>query len=102
VASIAATGFGLTALCIAVERGWIDRSAARERTRNTLRFFANQAFHEHGWFYHWLDVKSGERRWKSEVSSIDTALLLAGALTLRQYFHDDPDIPKLATQIYER
>ena len=102
VASIAATGFGLTALCIAANRNWISHADARERTRNTLRFFANKAFHEHGWFYHWLDAKSGERRWKSEVSSIDTALLLAGVLTVRQYFHDDPEIPKLATKIYER
>src|SRR6185295_18993704 len=102
VASIAATGFGLTALCIAVERGWIDRSAARERTRNTLRFFANQAFHEHGWFYHWVDAKTGERRWQSEVSSIDTSLLLAGVLTARQYFLEDKDITSLAKKIYQR
>jgi hypothetical protein len=102
VASIAATGFGLTALCIAANRNWIPQNEARERTRNTLRFFANKAFHEHGWFYHWLDAKSGERRWKSEVSSIDTALLLAGVLTARQYFRDDLEIRKLSTGIYER
>ncbi|HEV2828029.1 MAG TPA: glucoamylase family protein [Pyrinomonadaceae bacterium] len=102
VASIAATGFGLTALCIAANRSWISRDEARQRTRNTLRFFANKALHEHGWFYHWMDAKSGERRWQSEASSIDTALLLAGILTVRQYFHDDPEIPKLATKIYER
>ncbi|MGH9929531.1 MAG: glucoamylase family protein [Pyrinomonadaceae bacterium] len=102
VASIAATGFGLTALCIAADRNWISHRQARERTRNTLLFFANKAFQERGWFYHWLDAKSGERRWTSEVSSIDTALLLAGALTARQYFRDDPEIPKLATKIYER
>ncbi len=102
VASIAATGFGLTALCIAADRNWISRSEARERTRNTLLFFANRAFQQHGWFYHWLDAKTGERRWTSEVSSIDTALLLAGVLTVRQYFSDDPEIRKLATKIYER
>src|SRR5712692_3404119 len=92
VVSIAATGFGLTALCIAAEHGWIDRTQARERSRNTLRFFGGQAFEEHGWFYHWLDAKTGERRWKSEVSSIDTALLLAGILTERQYYRKDPEI----------
>ena len=102
VASIAATGFGLTGLSIAAERNWISRGQARERTRNTLRFFANKAFHQHGWFYHWLDAKTGERRWNSEVSSIDTALLLSGVLTARQYFRDDPEIRKLATKIYER
>jgi len=101
VGSTAATGFGLTALCIAAERGWIERGAARERARNTLQFFANRAFQQHGWFYHWLDTKSGERRWNSEVSSIDTALLLAGVLTVRQYFHDDSEIKRLASKIYE-
>lgn len=102
VASIAATGFSLTALAIAGDRNWISRNQAQERTRNTLRFFANKAFNQHGWFYHWLDSKTGERRWQSEVSSIDTALLLGGVLTARQYFHDDQEIRKLATKIYER
>jgi hypothetical protein len=102
VASIAATGFGLTSLCIAAERRWIDADQAQGRVRNTLRFFANQAFHEHGWFYHWMDSKTGERRWKSEVSSIDTALLLAGILTARQYYRNDPEINRLATEIYNR
>ena len=102
VASIAATGFGLTAICIGAERGWVRRDAARERVRVTLRFFAERARQEHGWFYHWMDVNTGERKWKSEVSSIDTALLLAGALIARQYFHEDYQIVDLATKIYER
>jgi len=102
VGSIAATGFGLTAICIGAERGWITPAAARERVRSTLRFFANQAFQQHGWFYHWLDTKTGERRWQSEVSSIDTALLLAGVLTTRQYFRTDHEIVTLASRIYAR
>jgi len=102
VGSIAATGFGLTALYIASERHWITANQARERARSTLRFFARRAFEKHGWFYHWLDTKTGERRWNSEVSSIDTALLLGGVLTTRQYFRDDREINELATLIYER
>jgi hypothetical protein len=102
IASIAATGFGLTAICIASERGWITRATARERARTTLRFFADRALHEHGWFYHWMEVNTGERRWRSEVSSIDTALLVAGALTARQYFREDSQIVELAAKIYER
>jgi hypothetical protein len=102
VASIAATGFGLTSLCIAADRNWISRTEAIDRTRNTLRFFATRAFHQHGWFYHWLDAKTGDRRWQSEVSSIDTALLLAGVLTVRQCFASDAEIVRLATRIYER
>jgi hypothetical protein len=102
VASIAATGFGLTSLCIAAERNWVPRNQAIERARNTLRFFDTRAFHQRGWFYHWLDAKTGDRRWNSEISSIDTALLLGGVLTVRQCFASDPEIVRLATKIYER
>jgi len=102
VASIASTGFGLTALCIAAERKWINPGEAKERVRATLRFFAERAEQFHGWFYHWLDAKTGARRWNSEVSSIDTALLLAGVLTARQKFAGDAEIVRLATKIYER
>jgi hypothetical protein len=102
IASIAASGFGLTAICIASEHGWIKRTTARDRVRATLGFFANRALQEHGWFYHWMDVNTGERRWRSEVSSIDTALLVAGALTAREYFLEDSEIAELATKIYER
>ncbi|MGI8733876.1 MAG: glucoamylase family protein [Pyrinomonadaceae bacterium] len=102
VASIAATGFGLTALCMGAEREWIPLQQARERARITLRFFAEKAFQERGWFYHWMDSKTGERRWNSEVSSIDTALLLAGVLTTRQYFRADGEIVRLANKIYDR
>jgi hypothetical protein len=102
IASIAATGFGLTALCIGADHRWISPELARERVLTALKFFANRAPQEHGWFYHYLDAATGERRWESEVSSIDTALLLAGVLTTRQFFRDDPEIVQLATQIYNR
>jgi hypothetical protein len=102
VSSIAATGFGLTAYCIAAEHRWISHEFARQRVTSALQFFADQAYENHGWFYHYVDVSSGERRWQSEVSSIDTALLLAGVLTVRGYFADDPEIVSLATKIYDR
>ncbi|HEV8487334.1 MAG TPA: glucoamylase family protein [Blastocatellia bacterium] len=102
VASIAATGFGLTAWCIAAEHKWVSTAQARERVRATLRFFADHAPHERGWFYHWMDVATGQRVWDSEVSSIDTALLLGGVLTARQYFRSDREIVRLVTAIYER
>jgi hypothetical protein len=102
IASLAATGFGLTALCIGAERGWIPRDEAAQRVRTTLQFFATRAFHEHGWFYHWMDVSNGERQWDSEVSSVDTSFFLGGALTAAQVFSKDPDIPRLAREIYER
>jgi hypothetical protein len=102
VASIAATGFALTAFCIAAEHRLISRDTARERVLPTLRFFAYNAPREHGWFYHYMDSVTGQRRWTCEVSSIDTALLLGGILTVRQYFIDDPEIVELATLIYNR
>ena len=82
VGSIAAVGFGLAGLCIAAERGWVPRPAAIERTRVTLRFFAERSQHQRGWFYHFINIRTGAREWASELSSIDTALLLAGVLTV--------------------
>ena len=99
--SIAATGFGLTALSIGAERGWISSTDATARVLTTLRFFANRAPSEHGWFYHFM-TPAGERKWKSELSSIDTALLVAGILTARQCFAENPEIASLADRIYER
>lgn len=102
IASSAASGFALTGLCVAAERNWVSESDARKRAKITLDFFANRAFHKNGWFYHWLDKETGERRWQSEISSIDTALLLGGVLTARQCFSDDREIVDLATKIYNR
>ena len=102
VGSIASVGFGLTSLCIAADRGWIPRMAAVDRTRTTLRFFAQRMDHQRGWFYHFVDIRTGAREWASEVSSIDTALLLAGVLTVRQCFAGDAEIPRLADTIYRR
>ena len=109
IGSIAVTGFGLAGLCIGAERGWVKQDEARTRVRNALRFFADHAPHEHGWFFHWMNVKTGERTGvlqnsekKSELSSIDTALLMAGVLTARQYFKKDAEIDRLASKIFER
>jgi len=102
IASSAATGFGLTALCAGAERGWVARAEARRRVLTTLGFFAERAPRERGWFLHWMDAATGERRWQSEFSSIDTALLLAGVLTVRQCFREDAEVVRLSTLIYER
>jgi hypothetical protein len=102
ITSSAATGFGLTALCIGAERGWIPRAEARSRVTTTLSFFAERAPQMNGWFLHWMDQPTGERRWGSEFSSIDTALLLGGVLTARGYFRGDAEVARLATRIYER
>lgn len=102
VASVALTGFALTAMCIASDRRWMDPNRLRERVRATLRHFAYDQDHVHGWYYHFVNRKSGERAWTSELSTIDTALLLAGVVTAQQYFRDDAEIFDLAYSIYKR
>lgn len=102
IASIAATGFGLTAICIGAEHHWIPRDQAQTRVRNTLQFLASKAPQEHGFYFHWMDVSTGERKWDSEMSSIDTSFVLAGVATAAQYFSNDADITRLAKQIYDR
>jgi len=101
VSSIAGTGFGLTALCLADEHGWIRHRRALKRARITLRYLWRELPNHHGFFYHFVDWETGGRRLDSEVSSMDTALLLCGVLTCRQHFDDD-EIRSLATAIVDR
>jgi hypothetical protein len=102
IGSIASVGFGLTGMCIAAERGWLRREQVLDRTRTTLRVFAGRMEQEHGWFYHFVNLHTGAREWKSELSSIDTALLLAGVLTVRRCFADDAAIVRDAESMYRR
>jgi hypothetical protein len=102
VASIAATAFGLTALCIGAQHTWVPKEQARLRVLSALRFLWAHAFHDHGWYLHFMEAETGQRRLSSEISSIDTALLLAGVLTAQSYFSADREIRTLARQIYER
>jgi hypothetical protein len=101
LASIAATGFGLTALCIGENRHYISRSESQRRVLDTLRFLWKKLPHHRGFFYHWANVNTGQRIWDSEVSSVDTAILLCGILTCRQHFKQ-PEIHALASAIYNR
>ena len=112
--SIAAVGFGLTAIAIGAERGYVSRSEACQRVRTTLRFFSqlptgNQASGTagyRGFFYHFLEMDTGFRFRQNELSSIDTALLMYGVLFCREYFSgDDPgeaEVRALADQLYRR
>ncbi len=101
-ASIAATGFGLTSLCIADSRGYLPGGRIRQQVIRTLDFHLNHMAHEHGFFYHFNDVVTGRPLSWSEVSSIDTALLLCGVLTCRAYFDTDARINDLTTRIFDR
>ncbi len=111
--SVAAVGFALTAYPIAVERGWITRDQARERVLTTLRFFweapqgpePSGVAGYRGFFYHFLDMETGHRFERVELSTIDTALLLAGALFCREYFDgtgDEQTIRALADSLTAR
>ena len=104
IASSAATGYGLAALPIGVEHGWINRKEAAGRARTTLRFLLNLP-NQHGWVLHFLDKRNGQRVWGSEYSSIDTALLVAGAIVCSEYFARDTanlDISALSDALYRR
>ena len=99
--SIAATGFGLTALCIGAHRGFIAQGAALERVFSTLRFLWKKLPNHRGFFYHFANPETGERMYDSEVSSVDTAILLCGVLSCRTHFRH-PAVAELATLIFNR
>jgi hypothetical protein len=101
LASISATGYALASLPIAVERKWITRKQAAQRAHLTLQFILEKMPNIHGWYYHFVDKRTGERVWSSEVSTIDTALLVIGALTCGQYFAGT-NIQRLANTLYNR
>ena len=100
-ASIAATGFGLTGLCIGDQRGFISNGAAVERVLVTLRFLWKKLPNHRGFFFHFANPDTGERMFDSEVSSVDTTILLCGILTCRQHFHH-PAVTQLADLIFSR
>jgi hypothetical protein len=111
--SITSTGFALAAYPVGVERGFIMRNAGVKRTLTTLRFFFNSrqgrepdATGYKGFYYHFLDMKTGRRTWNCELSTIDSTFLIAGALTAAEYFNrdteDEREIRTLADAIYRR
>jgi hypothetical protein len=112
-ASIAATGLALASYPVAVERGFMPRAAAVERILTTLRFFWNSpqgpepdATGYQGFYYHFLDMQTGRRVWQCELSTVDSAFLLAGALTAGMYCADgtadEQEIRMLADALYRR
>jgi len=111
--SIAAVGFGLTAIPIGIEHRWITRDEGAQRVLTTLRFFRDSeqsqsptATGYRGFYYHFLDMQSGKRFKDVELSTIDTTLLIAGALFCETYFDGDNavenEIRSVADQLYRR
>ena len=112
-ASIAAVGLALACFPVAVERGYVSRADAVERVLATLRFFweseQSEAPNSTGWrgfYYHFLHMDTGRRAWESELSTIDTTFLIAGALLAAQYFDGDApaeaEVRQLADALYRR
>jgi hypothetical protein len=97
-ASIAASGFALSAWAVATQRGWVERGAALIQVRKALRFLADKAPRRHGFYYHFMEMGTGARAWQCELSPIDTGLFLAGAIMAREYFKD-PEITLLVNRI---
>jgi hypothetical protein len=113
LSSIAAVGFGLSSLTVGIDRGWINREAGRARVLTMLTFLWNSphgpetdATGYKGFFYHFLDLHTGRRARDSELSTVDTALLLGGVLHVQEYFDQDDateaQIRALADAIYGR
>ena len=112
--SIAAQGFGITAICIGIDHGWVTRETGRARIKLGLQTLWNGTQGSaaagvngyKGLFYHFLDINSGNRTWTCELSTIDTALLMAGVLDARQYFGttdpEDMALCALADSLYQR
>ncbi|CCC57812.1 glucoamylase family protein [Caloramator australicus] len=98
VASIAAVGFGLTAIPIGIKRGWISFEEGYERVNGTLDTLLNLD-RVNGFFYHFMDIYTGERVWKCEVSIIDTAIAICGAILAGEFFGGE--IKKKANKLYE-
>jgi hypothetical protein len=112
-ASIAGVGMALAAYTVGVERRFVSHRAALERTLRTLQFFHDSkqgpeadATGYRGFYYHFLDVRTGRRAWRCELSTIDTAILIAGALTCATYFdgtsRGERELRRLANALYER
>jgi len=97
-ASIAASGFSFAAWTIATERGWVSRAEALKSVRTMLGFLATTAPRRHGFFYHFMEMDTGARAWKCELSSMDSSLLYAGAIVAREYFAD-PEISALVNRL---
>ncbi|MDD5437406.1 MAG: carbohydrate binding domain-containing protein, partial [Candidatus Omnitrophica bacterium] len=106
-ASIASTGFGLAVLSVGAQRGWIDKKEAKARVLTALNVFLPKgpeaepiADGKYGFFYHFLNPHTAKRAGRSEISTVDTAILVAGALTAGEYF--GPDVKARAEEIYKR
>ena len=98
VASIASVGFALSAYSVGAHRGWMTREVAIRKARNTVRHVIDLAPKSHGWYFHWLNWKTGKREWNSEVSTIDSSIFWCGLILCERALHD-PELTRLTNKI---
>lgn len=100
ISSIASVGYGLVALVIGVKHKWISYKSAYNKAVGTLDTFINNVEGINGFFYHFVNMENGKREWDCEVSIIDTAIFICGALTAGEYF--GKDVKKKAEILYKK
>ena len=100
IASIASVGYGLAALVIGVEHNWIKYKEAYDRVNRTLETFINNVEGKNGFYYHFVNMQTGKREWNCEVSIIDTAIFICGAITAGEYF--GKEVKNKANILYKR
>lgn len=100
VASIASVGYGLAALIIGVKRKWITNKKAYEKASKTLDTFLNSVEGKNGFYYHFININTAKREWKCEVSIIDTAIFICGAITAGEFFGGE--VKQKAEKLYKK
>ena len=100
IASIASVGYGLAALIIGTERKWIKYEKAYKRAEKTLDTFLNNIEGENGFYYHFVNIKTGKREWNCEISIIDTAIFICGAIVAGEFF--GKKVKEKAEELYKR
>ncbi len=100
IASIASVGYGLAALIAGVEHKWIKYEKAYDRANRTLDTFINNVEGKNGFYYHFVNMETGKREWNCEISIIDTAIFICGAITAGEYF--GKEIKEKAEILYKR
>ena len=100
VASIASVGYGLAALIIGVEHKWINYNKAYKRANRTLNTFINNVEGKNGFYYHFVNMENGKREWNCEISIIDTAIFICGAILAGEYF--GKEVKEKAEKLYRK
>ena len=100
IASIASVGYGLAALIVGIKHKWINYKKAYDRANRTLDTFINNVDGKNGFYYHFINMQTGKREWNSEISIIDTAIFICGAITVGEFFGEE--VKEKAEILYKR